>query len=320
MSGRRRVCGPRSMRWLRHDRVMSTRLKEILGRLGLNRSMVVRRLVRLGHPRLRELRAEAVNGRGPRALALRVFVRWLENGVLRVPQGYAGGLAFDMRWLPISHAHVGSIAGGNLESAVQEAMVRHLGRGDVFYDIGANLGFFSLLAAHLAGLDEGRVYAFEAAPDNAEAIRVNAALNRIANVDVRAVAVADRARRGRLQVVDDQSWSKLVDYGDHPFTERVIDVELVAIDDLIAGGELPPPTVVKIDVEGAELAVLAGMRATIERHRPAIICELHDTHAGFAEAMDAHGYRVINLEGTVPMRDAGASAHALALPPLDPGD
>jgi FkbM family methyltransferase len=295
-------------------------VRHALGRLGLNRSMLVRRLIRLGHPRLRELRAEAMGGRGPRALVLRAGVRWLEAGVLRVPQGYAGGLAFDMRYLPIAHAHIGSIAGGNLESAVQEAMIRHLGRGGVFYDIGANLGFFSLLGAHIAGLAEGRVYAFEAAPDNAKAIGVNAALNAIANVEVLAVAVADHAGRGRLQVVDDQSWSKLVDYGEHPFTERVIDVELVAIDGLVASGRLAPPDVVKIDVEGAELAVLGGMRETIARHRPAIICELHDTHAAFVAFMEACGYRLINLEGTTPVGDTGASAHALALPPLDGGD
>jgi FkbM family methyltransferase len=291
-----------------------------LGRAGLNRSMLVRRLIRLGHPRLRQLRADAMRGRTLRAVALRMFVRWLEDGVLRVPQGYAGGLAFDLRYLPISHAHVGSIAGGNLESAVQEAMVRHLGRGGVFYDIGANLGFFSLLAAHLAGLSEGRVYAFDAAPDNAEAIRVNAALNRIPNVEVLAVAVSDRSGWGRLQVVDDQSWSKLVEYGEHPFTERIVDVTTVAIDDLVSAGSLPPPSVVKIDVEGAELAVLAGMRNTIAEHQPVIICELHDTHAAFVDAMEALRYRVINLEGTAPVRDAGASAHALALPALDPGD
>jgi FkbM family methyltransferase len=296
------------------------RLRKWLGRAGLNRSMLIRRLVRLGHPRLRELRAQAVTGRGPRALALRIVVRWLESGVLRVPQGYAGGLAFDLRWLPISHAHLGSIAGGNLESAVQEAMVRHLPRGGVFFDIGANLGFFSLLAAHHSGLEEGRVVAFEAAPDNAEAIRVNAALNRVPNIEVICAAVADRAGRGRLQIVDDQSWSKLVQFGEHPFTERVIDVKCVAIDELVSSGRVPPPTVVKIDVEGAELEVVAGMRETIAAHRPAIICELHDTHAAFADAMQACGYRVINLEGTAPIREAGASAHALALPVLDPGD
>jgi FkbM family methyltransferase len=295
-------------------------LRDRLGSAGLNRSMIVRRLIRLGHPRLRELRAEAMSGRTVRARALGAGVRWLEAGVLRVPQGYAGGLAFDMRWLPISHAHVGSIAGGNLESAVQEAMIRHLPRGGVFFDIGANLGFFSLLAAHIAGLADGRVYAFEAAPDNAAAIRANAALNAIENVDVLAVAVADRSGTGRLQVVDDQSWSKLAEYGEHPLTEKVIDVELVAIDALVAAGRVPPPTVVKIDVEGAELAVLEGMRETIERHRPAIICELHDTHREFVAFMEEVGYRLINLEGTIPVGEAGASAHALALPPLDPGD
>ena len=295
-------------------------IRRALGRVGLNRSALVRRVIRLGHPRLRELRAHAMTGRGLRARLQRAGIAWLESGVLRVYQGHAGGLAFDMRHLPISHAHVGSIAAGNLESAVQEAMVRHLPRGAVFYDIGANLGFFSLLGAHMTGLTEGRVYAFEAAPDNAEAIRANARLNQIGNVEVIAKAVAAHSGRGRLQVVDDQSWSKLAEYGEHPYTERVIEVELVAIDDLVAGGVLPPPAMVKIDVEGAEIAVLEGMRDTIERHRPAIVCELHDTHAEFVATMTAHGYRLINLEGTIPVQEGGASAHALALPAYDQGD
>ena len=140
------------------------------------------------------------------------------------------------------------------------------------------------------------------------------------NVEVICAAVAGRPGWGRLQIVDDQSWSKLEQFGEHPFTERVIDVPCVTIDDLVSAGRAPPPTVVKIDVEGAELDVLAGMRETIAAHQPAIICELHDTHAAFVAAMEACGYRVINLEGTLPMREAGASAHALALPALDPGD
>jgi FkbM family methyltransferase len=290
------------------------------GLIGVNRSTLVRRLIRVGHPRLRELRARAMSGDGVDSIALRGAVRWLERGVLRVPQGHAGGLAFDMRYLPISHAHIGSIAFGNLESSVQEAMVRHLGRGDVFYDIGANLGFFSLLGAHLVGLRQGHVYAFEAAPDNAEAIRANAQLNAIPNISVIGRAVSSSPGRARLQIVDDQSWSKLEEYGEHPYTERVVEVELVTIDGLVMSGELAPPTVVKIDVEGAEMAVLEGMRETISAHRPAIICELHDTHREFVAAMAEHGYRLINLEGTIPVEEEGASAHALALPPLDPGD
>ena len=63
--------------------------------------------------------------------------------------------------------HMEVLAHGNLEASVQEAMLRHLGKGGVFYDIGANLGFFALLGGHFAGFDEGHVYAFEPAPDNA---------------------------------------------------------------------------------------------------------------------------------------------------------
>src|SRR5436305_1336358 len=99
---------------------MTGSLRGTISRTGLNRSTVVRRMIRLGHPRLRELRARAMSGSDPGARAMGVAVRWLEGGVLRVPQGRAGGLAFDMRHLPISHAHIGSIAFGNLESAVQE--------------------------------------------------------------------------------------------------------------------------------------------------------------------------------------------------------
>lgn len=295
-------------------------IKAPLRRLGIDRSLIVRRLVRLGHPRLRELRASAMTADTPSGRMLRPMVRALESGVLRIPQGHAGGLAMDLSYLPISHAHLGSIAFGNLESEVQEAMIRHLGRGGVFYDIGANLGFFALLGAHLAGLQEGHVYAFEAAPENAAAIARNVQLNALPNVTVIAKAVSDHTGRGRLQVVDDQSWSKLEEYGPHPFTEEVIEVELVAIDDLLAAGELRPPTVVKIDVEGAELAVLQGMRATIAQHQPAIICELHDTHQEFLTLIGELGYRAINLSGATPLQEAGPSAHALALPALDPGD
>jgi len=280
-----------------------------LSRLGLNRSMLVRVLTRLGQPNLRELRTRA-----PAAV-----VGWLEAGTVTVPVGHAQGLVFDLRHLRIDHAHLGSIATGMLETSVQEAMVRHLGTGGVLYDVGANLGFFSLLGARLAG-PEGHVYAFEPAPENVQALRRHIGLNRIENLAVREQAAAAESGRGRLQLVDDRSWSKLEGYGQHPGTERVVDVELVAIDELVASGELRPPSVVKIDVEGAELAVLEGMTATLERHQPAVICEVHGTHEAFAAFMRARGYRVVNLEGVRPIEQDPRSEHALALPPLDPGD
>jgi hypothetical protein len=66
--------------------------------------------------------------------------------------------------------------------------------------------------------------------------------------------------------------------------------------------------------------VPVGWRPPLAPPAPAVICELHGTHEEFVAFMDAQGYRVINLEGTIPVREEGASAHALALPPRDTGD
>lgn len=278
------------------------------------RSMAIRALARLGQPRLHALRSWATaSGLG------RAATRGLESGTVTVPAGPAQGIRFRLRRLPLDHAHFGAIVNGRLEIAVQEAMIRHLPPGGVLFDVGANLGFFSLLGARLAG-PSGHVYAFEPVPENAEALAEHAALNQIGNVTVIERAVGARSGPARLQLVADRSWSKLAAYGEHPQTERVIEVEAVAIDDLLAGGRLPPPAVVKIDVEGAELEVLEGMGQAIAAHRPAIICELHGTQTEFAAAMDAQDYRVINLKGTTPVDRDPAAQHALALPRADPGD
>ena len=310
----------RLLRLRQARRVLGYLVTDFLDRLGLNRSALVRGLTRQGNPRLRQLRAAALAGGGPRAWAMRGFVRWLEAGNLRVQTGRAGTLRLVLRHLPISHSQIGAIAFGDLESSVQEAMVRHLGSGGVMYDVGANIGFFSMLGARLVGEPEGRVYAFEPVPGNAEAIRVNAALNDLSNITVIDKAVGSKSDRVRLQLVDDASWSKLEQFGVHPLAEDVVEVDQVSIDQLLAGGELVAPTLVKIDVEGAELAVLEGMRDTIARHQPAIICELHETNREVMAAIRELGYRVINLEGPGSLEEPGSGNYALALPATSPGD
>ena len=300
-------------------------VKRLLIRLGINRSIVATHIVRAlilryGHPRLRQVHAEALAGRGLRARAIVWGARWLEQRYLVVRGGHGIRLRIDMGQLPLSASQLGAIALGTLEIPVQEAMVRHLPAGGVFYDIGANVGFFSLLAARMAGPAPAHVYAFEPAPENARAIALNARMNGFDNITVIAKALGAQAGTARLQIVDDQSWSKLEDYGRHPGTKTVLEVEMVSIDELVRSGELRPPSLVKIDVEGAELAVLEGMRETIAAHRPAIICELHETHREFLAAVAKLGYRASNLDGATPVEHGGPSAHALALPVSDPGD
>ena len=163
-----------------------------------DRSLLVRRLSRLGHARLRRGMARVRAGGAPATLGAPA-VRWLARGELMVPSGRAQGVRISLEGLPPDHAHLGAIAYGLLETAVQEALVRHLPRGGTLVDVGANVGFFTLLGARLVGPD-GRVAALEPAPVSAAAIRRNAARNCFGHVEV--VAIDDLVADGRLPAPD----------------------------------------------------------------------------------------------------------------------
>jgi len=281
-------------------------------RTKLGRTRALRLITRLGHERL--LAVERHRRRNPLVRALLAPGRWwMRRGSVGVFGGLGDGLRLSMAHIPVSHAHAGAFPRGLLELSVQEAMRRLLGPGDVFYDVGANVGFFALAGARHVGPD-GAAYAFEPVPDNVAAIRESAALNGIANLEVIESAAGRAAGRDRLLLVEDLSWSHLESLGPHPRTRETVDIEVVAIDDLVASGRIRPPHLVKIDVEGAEIDVLEGMRRTIEQHRPAIVCELHDTAREFVETMDGLGYATSNLEGKQSLLDAPPSVHALATP------
>jgi FkbM family methyltransferase len=278
----------------------------------IGRTRVLRRVSRLGHERL--LALERLRRRNPLVRALIAPARWwMRRGSVRVEGGLGDGLRLSMAHIPVSHAHAGLLSRGTLEMSVQEAMKRLLAEGEVFYDVGANVGFFSLAGARHVG-PAGAVYAFEPVPENAAAIRASAGLNGLSNLEVVEKAAGRTSGRDRLLLVEDLSWSHLESQGWHPRTRDTLEIEIVAIDELVAAGAMRPPQLVKIDVEGAEIDVLEGMRATIEQHRPAIVCELHDTAAAFVETMERLGYETSNLEAKQSLLDAPPSVHALAVP------
>ena len=210
------------------------------------------------------------------------------EGVIR--HGIGAGLRFDA---------TGGAAGfllGTSEPDEQAALARHLSPGGVFYDIGANVGFFVTLAARLVGA-QGRVYAFEPNPRCAAQVRRNAALNGFAHVEVVEVAASSGPGTATLHFGQTSGVSSIVG-------ERGADgiaVPLLAIDDFVRERGARPPSLVMIDVEGAEIEVLAGMQATLAAHRPVVMCEIHGTGAAFQRHCDEHvvplGYAVRPLEG-----------------------
>ncbi len=247
--------------------------------------------------------------------------RWAARGLLRplTPLTGRGELAIlggpavrtriEARSFAPWGAQAYAVLTGTHEVQVQQALIRSVRAGGHVWDVGANIGYLALVAARIVG-PGGRVVAFEPDADCASAIRANAALNGLDTIEVVEAAAAARSGVAELVVVRDRLWTRLASVGDHHESEARVEVRTMALDDVDA----PPPTVVKIDVEGAELDVLAGMTRLLREERPLVICEMHGRNAEFCAAMDAAGYDVSNLDGPEPVHEANVNVHALCTP------
>lgn len=236
----------------------------------------------------------------------------VQRGGMTVLAGAAQGLWFPARAVPPGHAHAQLILSGELEVPVQEALRRTVAPGATVYDVGANIGFFTLLAAAFAG-EAGRVIAFEPVPAIADLVREAAQRSQLSDrVEVRTQAVALTPGTEALYVVDDASWSHLASRGNPGRAVSTIDVEVTTLDAVVAQGA-PPPDVIKLDVEGSEGDVLRGAHDTLRTHRPAVVVELHDTQADALPVLRAAGYALENLTGPGPV-DATDCQYVLARP------
>jgi FkbM family methyltransferase len=153
-----------------------------------------------------------------------------------------------------------------------------------FYDIGANIGLYTRFAVQRFGAK--KVIAFEPMKKNIKQLRRNVGLRGV-NSDVRVItcAVSDKNEKVKLQVDDVQSATASLNRvtGGEPAEGRAnigLDaktetVEARELDYIFAENDLPPPDVLKIDVEGAEMMVLDGAREILSEHQPHLIIETH---------------------------------------------
>lgn len=176
-----------------------------------------------------------------------------------------------------------------------------LRRGDVFLDIGANVGYFTLLASSLVGA-QGKVCAVEACPPTAERLRQNLGLNSAQNVDVYEIAASDSPGTVRIGKLFEGNWGSNSIRGGNSSLETW-EVPAVPIDDVIP--ESVCPAVVKMDIEGAELHALRGMRRILSGvNAPDVICEVTDAYlretGGSSDdlyhLMEEYGYRGFSFE------------------------
>ena len=193
----------------------------------------------------------------------------------------------------------------SVEPDVEAAFLSLIRPGHTVFDVGANIGWFSLLAARRAG-PGGRVVAFEPVAANVAYLEANARTNGLRNIVTVPAAVADHDGTAAFELASSLQ-GKLSDGGQ-------ASVPVVTLDSWLAAHDGWPPHVVKIDVEGAEERVLRGMRDILPTARPSLIIELHGTNSVVADLLDDVGYRHSPLEVAEPTRDAPWWVHVLAVP------
>lgn len=166
---------------------------------------------------------------------------------------------------------------GAFEEHLTAFFCSYLKSGMTFVDVGAHFGYFSVVAASIVG-ETGRVVAFEPSPETAQRLRFNA--RRFPNIEVRPIAAWNRSGQIAMNTLDAEhsafnSVAKPRLMPNVRVKSREIKVKAARLDSAFPKSERQP-SVVKIDVESAELKVLQGMTRILETVRPVVTVEVGD--------------------------------------------
>ena len=163
--------------------------------------------------------------------------------------------------------------------------------GSIVFDIGAHVGFYTILASVLSGTC-GRVFAFEPLPQNLLYLKKHLRLNHITNVSIIEAAVSDC--NGVIFFKEGTSTST-----GYISQQGQMKVKTVSLDSLISRGEIPVPSHIKIDVEGAEVLVLSGAKSILAKYNPIIFLATHgfDKRQQCRQLLNSLGYKLQAIGG-----------------------
>lgn len=182
-------------------------------------------------------------------------------------------------------------------------------QGLVVYDVGAFNGAYSLFFSQRVG-DRGRVVAFEPRTAGFTTLLSNLERNQIRNVLPLQVALgAEPGDRTIFMLPGMPTTASLAAEARTPLRLAAGAVRVEKLDVLMGAVPLPPPQFIKIDVEGYELEVLRGARATLSAHRPDLLIEVHGTSArhkcdrtqAISELLHPLGYSLLHAESGVQL-------------------
>ncbi len=201
-------------------------------------------------------------------------------------------------------------ATGEWEPLETELIRQRLRPGDTFVDIGANIGYFSLLAAKLVGA-QGRVHAIEANPQTFALLQHNLALNGCSSVTPHCVAVGEAP--GTARIVAREEGNAGADFAVFDGSDGAgTPINVVRLDDLVRD---PGVRLIKIDIEGAEAKALRGASSLLAgplapdllfEFTPAFLAQSGDDPRAMIAALRQAGYRIseVTHRGLVTAPDA----------------
>ncbi len=192
------------------------------------------------------------------------------------------------------------MAMGLYEPHVAQLIFDSLKSGDVFYDIGANAGYFTLVAAKAVGA-QGQVVAFDPHPDNVKLVQEQINLNRLENICV-VEPLAVSGEKGTFQfVLTPRSANAHLEKVGAPHVRvggRTVEVGAITLDEYVQDHRFP--TLIKMDIEGAEVAAMEGARSLLSHPQaPEFLVSTHSQalEEGVKKILSEHGYTFRNLEG-----------------------
>jgi len=179
---------------------------------------------------------------------------------------------------------------GYYEKELGELLKKMLRSNDVFIDIGANIGYFSLLSATIS--PSVKVISFEPVQELFQKMNENFSINDSKNIVAVNAAVGEMKEQRQLYLSAPDNLGMSSFHQPENYSGRKEKVEVISIDDWFNTSGLTKIDLIKIDTEGSELAVLKGMKDVLEKQRPVLIVEINpETLSSFdLKPVDIYNY------------------------------
>jgi FkbM family methyltransferase len=179
------------------------------------------------------------------------------------------------------------------EPVATDLFIDNIESNSVVFDIGGHLGYFSCLSSKLA--PDGNVHVFEIDPKCYNLIEKNLKLNNISNVKINNYAVSDHNGFEKIPLLENPNAGLKMNSN----AKDYVDVKAIQIDDYVSENNVVP-NFIKIDVEGAELKVLNGMKKVLKQNNLKLLVEIHvDNLRKFFDSDYKDILRMIENEGFV---------------------